>query len=745
MVAASGMQLYRFPGGSASDDFHFNVSANEGDPVADTVPQFAQLISAVGGTGVVTLDYGSGSPQEAAAELAYLEGSTSDTTVDRHGLGVERQHQPMAKRQLGDGRLLGQPAGRLAAAYRRRPELLANRSPRSLHRHQVLGSRQRGIRQAGKSIIMAPTRPGGISTGAQHDPATYAAFAEQFATYAAEITATAGDPVISIGIDSEDPTGADDNNWTKNVLIDGLADGFVPGFISDHSYMQAPGYEIDSTLLNDTDSRPAACWTGRRAMPIMRRCSTQTLSSQASGVAVLATELNSVYTDPGKQSTSLVNGLFIANSLGSLVDSGYQGAIVWDLRNAWQTSDNNSNLLYGWRKGGDYGLLGDPNTTIAPTTGAYIAYPSYYAEQLASKLITAGGKGVSATSNYGDLDVYAVDQADGHLELMVINTNPATSITDHFSLTGFQPGASAQVWQYGETQDTAQSQSSNGASALANSTSSLSVSGGTFSYTFPAYSMTVLDLTPQPSVTASGNTAGYTAGGSAVAVDAGVAVSSADAHLSGAVLAISGSTLTTGDTLNFTSQNGITGSYNSGTGTLTLSGSASPGQYQTALRSVTFTNATNPSTQARSISVVVDDGAVTSTPVSETMNVSAPAEITALYVKGSTWTSGFTNYLASDNLGNAATPSLGYALQTGANQSLDLPWVNVNVIEATFSQQVNVSQSSLILTGGTQSGYSTPSVTGFSSLGGNTYAWTLSSSLTANRLESRSFRLVPMR
>ena len=50
--------------------------------------------------------------------------------------------------------------------------------------------------------------PGGVSTGAQHDPATYVAFAEQFATLATEITSTAGLPAISIGIDSGDPTGA---------------------------------------------------------------------------------------------------------------------------------------------------------------------------------------------------------------------------------------------------------------------------------------------------------------------------------------------------------------------------------------------------------------------------------------------------------------------------------------------------------------------------------------------------------
>ena len=36
---------------------------------------------------MVTVDYGSGSPQEAAAELAYLEGSPTDTTS--LGTGIE--------------------------------------------------------------------------------------------------------------------------------------------------------------------------------------------------------------------------------------------------------------------------------------------------------------------------------------------------------------------------------------------------------------------------------------------------------------------------------------------------------------------------------------------------------------------------------------------------------------------------------------------------------------------------------
>ena len=234
-------------------------------------------------------------------------------------------------------------------------------------------------------------------------------------------------------------------------------------------YMQGPGPESDSFLLNDSVSDPGSLfdWSTRHAdyTSLLQ----QTLSSQASSVSVMATEFNSVYTTPGKQSTSLVNGLFIANSIGSLLDSGYQAGVVWDLRNNWDTGQNNSNLLYGWRKGGDYGQLGDPYITSPPSTGAYVAYPGYYALQLVSKIISAGSQVVSATSNYGDLDVYAVHESNGHLGLLVINTNPAASLTDQFSLTGFQSGASAQVWQYGETQDTAQSLTGNGASALANS------------------------------------------------------------------------------------------------------------------------------------------------------------------------------------------------------------------------------------------------------------------------------------
>ena len=57
-------------------------------------------------------------------------------------------------------------------------------------------------------------------------------------------------------------------------------------------------------------------------------------------------------------------------------------------------------------------------------------------------------------------------------------------------------------------------------------------------------------------------------------------------------------------------QSGITGSFDTSTGVLTLTGTASPAAYQAVLRSVTYFNtSTNPSTKTRTVTFSVTDGA----------------------------------------------------------------------------------------------------------------------------------------
>src|SRR5207249_4847647 len=120
---------------------------------------------------------------------------------------------------------------------------------------------------------------------------------------------------------------------------------------------------------------------------------------------------------------------------------------------------------------------------------------------------------VQASSSDPNLDVFATKQVNGHLELLVVNKSGTTGVTGNFQVSGFAPAAPATLWQYGKTEDTAQSQTTDGHSALANSSVSLSVAGSSFSYAFPSYSMSVLDLAPATltttTVSASTGTAVY--------------------------------------------------------------------------------------------------------------------------------------------------------------------------------------------------------------------------------------------
>ena len=214
MATAAGLKLYRFPGGSSSDDIHFNVAANFNDSGAITIPQFAQFISSAGGIGMVTLDYGSGSPQEAAAELAYLQGSATDTTAI--GNGIEWNDSTNQWQTVNWGTVGYWASLRAASPLAHDDGLnflrIGHAAPFTNIKYWEVGNEEYGSWEVDHH---GTAGPGGVSTGAQHDPATYVAFAKQFATLAAAILTNAGLPAISIGIDSGDPTGGGDNNWTR--------------------------------------------------------------------------------------------------------------------------------------------------------------------------------------------------------------------------------------------------------------------------------------------------------------------------------------------------------------------------------------------------------------------------------------------------------------------------------------------------------------------------------------------------
>ena len=138
-----------------------------------------------------------------------------------------------------------------------------------------------------------------------------------------------------------------------------------------------------------------------------------------------------------------------------------------------------------------------------------------------------------------------------------------------------------------------------------------------------------------PPTVVAGATVAFTGGGGAIALDSSLTVTDASsANILGAIVTM-GSFLT-GDTLHFTTQNGISAVFSSGT--LTLSGTATVANYQTALDSITYSfnpangDPTGGGTEtSRTIAWVVSDISNSSTSVISKLNLvhAAPSLSTA--------------------------------------------------------------------------------------------------------------------
>ena len=112
-----------------------------------------------------------------------------------------------------------------------------------------------------------------------------------------------------------------------------------------------------------------------------------------------------------------------------------------------------------------------------------------------------------------------------------------------------------------------------------------------------------------PSIaTTGGTTLSYTQQGPAQVIDSGIVINDVGPFISGATVAITSNFAAGEDFVGFSNTANITGSYDSATGVLTLTGNDTPADYQAALRSVTYEDTSlDPSTATRTISFTFSD------------------------------------------------------------------------------------------------------------------------------------------
>ena len=138
------------------------------------------------------------------------------------------------------------------------------------------------------------------------------------------------------------------------------------------------------------------------------------------------------------------------------------------------------------------------------------------------------------------------------------------------------------------------------------------------------FTFTIVDQNDAPVVSDAGATLAYTEGDGAVVIDSTLTITDAgDTNIESATVTISSGYQSSEDVLAFSDANGITGSWDSGTGVLSLSGSATLANYELAFESITYqnTNTDDPNNGDRTVTWVVNDGDTNSVGVTSTITV----------------------------------------------------------------------------------------------------------------------------
>jgi hypothetical protein len=216
----------------------------------------------------------------------------------------------------------------------------------------------------------------------------------------------------------------------------------------------------------------------------------------------------------------------------------------------------------------------------------------------------------SATATIGGFisgDTLTVGTTGG---LGVSFSNGTLTLTGSASLATYQTALDSVVYSF----DPGNGDPTGGGSHTGR-TISWQVNDGVLSSTAADSTLDVVHVAP--TITA-GASVTYHQNGVPLSLDSGLSVTDPDSggNLASATVSI-GSGFLAGDTLGFSNQNGIAGSYDAGTGVLTLSGTSSLTNYQSALESVTYSFTGDPTANgadtARTIDWTVNDGVDSST------------------------------------------------------------------------------------------------------------------------------------
>ena len=448
LLTDAGLQVLRYPGGSTSNNYHWLSNTPDDPSLGSTVPNanfdaYMSVVRATDAQSMVTVNYGSGTAQEAADWVRYANRgghhyagpvpTYAGASRNGHNFGIK--YWEIGNELYGDG------------TYGATWEVNHN----------------------------------------AHDPSTYANGVVNFSA-----AMKAVDPTIKIGVVLTAPGNWPDGQtnasspqpWNDTVLP--IACPSID-FVDVHWYAQGPTGESDAALLASPQNGEATSVSYTPSIPSMVASLKSLLAlycgTRAGKIQIMITETNSVSYNPGKQTTSLVDALFLADQVMTWLENGVTNVDWWAIHNS--PFDGNIDLsLFGNFNFGDYGILSRGLTTAngAVEPPANTPFPAYYGLQMLSRLgHHSRDTMLQATSSTPLISAHAVKQTDGDINVMLINKDPSVAYTVTVSLQGARVHGRAHVFVYGV-----------GSTSI--DTSVKSVEGSSFAITIGPYSMTTVEL-----------------------------------------------------------------------------------------------------------------------------------------------------------------------------------------------------------------------------------------------------------
>ncbi len=270
-----------------------------------------------------------------------------------------------------------------------------------------------------------------------HDPATYAS-----------ALATGFYPAIKTA-DSNAQVGAvveGSSAWDSTVLANGRYD-----FVELHFYFTGPGQENDQTLL--TQGAPALTTQ-------INYLKTELSNAGHASTPIYVGELGSVYTNPGKQSMSIVQGLFAGMVLGEEMNDGVFRSTWWLAYGGCNDASSGANFsssLYGFQNYGGYMILSDGlpegGCSGAPTVPRGTPFPTARAFQLMSQVAHEGEHALSVTtaSSLSTVRSYAATHGSGYA-VVLFNLDETNAHAVNVGVDAMTSGSGATITTYGKAQ-----------------------------------------------------------------------------------------------------------------------------------------------------------------------------------------------------------------------------------------------------------------------------------------------------